>query len=271
MIGANVLTMGGPGTGKTHSAQTLIKALREVEPDAQMLCVFTEPRWQPLVQTGCEGGIHIAYCPPGTGGWDEMLKRSEDITKLPWEAITKKSDPKKSEYKGFIKLLHTFNNFVCRECGKEFGNVTEQRPYDAIWLDSLTGLNSLAMQMVVGGSVSKSLPQFGAAMESEMQVVNQLCYDTQSWFVMVAHLDKTLDEINGGFVINPNALGNKNNGIIATNFDDAILCEREGSKFSWSNFSKGVDTKPGWLPIADTQEPSFAPMVRRWYEASKGA
>lgn len=270
MIGSNTLLMGGSGTGKTHSARTLLKALRAVRADAKILAIFTEPRWQPLSHITCEEGLHIAYHPPTTGGWEAMIKRSEDLTKLPWDAMTKKNDPKKSQYTGFLQLLGTCNDFKCMRCGESFGNVTEQKEDDAIWFDGLSGLNALCMQMVCGGAVTRSQPQWGAAMESEMQFLNQMCYDSKSWFVMVGHLDKSMDEVNGGQIITPKALGSKNGGQVALNFDDVILVERNGAKFSWTNFSKNVDTKPGWLKIGDDLSPDFSPMVKAWKE-SEGA
>ena len=110
----------------------------------------------------------------------------------------------------------------------------------------------------------KTLPQWGAAMDIELQLVNKCCYDTHSWFVLTAHLDRLVDELHGGFLIQVNALGRKNAPEMPKNFDDVILVKKEGDRFSWSTAATGVATKPTYLPLSDNLPPTFAPMVEAW-------
>lgn len=264
--GFNTLLMGGSGSGKTHSAQTLLKAQRALDPEAQMLSVFTEPKWQPLSYLGCDDGFHIRYIPPGASTWDAMIKRSENLVKLPWDAAVKASDPNKNTFTAFPTLLHTFSSYTCDVCDTTFGDVTELPPTWSLWLDGMSGINHMALQMVVGGAVAKSQPQWGAAMDSELQVINALCYQTQCIFVLVTHLDKLIDEINGGMLIQPNCLGRKVAPELPKNFDDVILAERVGEQFKWNNAAANVDTRPSYLPIAANLPQDFGPIVRRWAE-----
>lgn len=269
--GANALLLGGSGTGKTHACRTLHRALRAHDPEAQVLTLFTEPRWQPLVKLTCNDGLHIRYIPPVSSSWDAMIGRSKDLLKFPWDSVVKKSDSQKHTYDAYVKLLESCAGYKCDRCGQEFGDVTEIPPTWGFWLDSLSGINHMAMQMVVGGAVAKSQPQWGAAMDSEMQVLNTLCYEMKGWFVLVAHIERMVDEINGGMIIQANALGRKNAPELPKNFDDVIHAVRTGTQFKWSNMTANVDTKPSWLPISDNLAPDFAPMVKAWVGARESA
>lgn len=272
-FGPNTFLIGDSGTGKTTAARTMLAALRRNDPEAQLLTTFTEPRWQPLADLQCSQGLHITYVKPGASGWDAMIRRSENLTKLPWEANVKGSDANKSKYMSFVTLLNTIANYTCSRCGKVFGDVTELPSTWGYWLDSLSGINAMAMQMVVGGAVAKSQPQWGAAMDSELQLVNELCYETKCWFTLIAHVEKQVDELNGGMTITANALGRKVAPELPKNFDDVVQAIRTGDKFKWSNMGVGTVTKPTYLPISDNLPPDFGPIMTKWrdIQAKKAA
>jgi hypothetical protein len=256
--GPKILLEGGSGTGKTYSARTLIKAGIEVR------AVFTEPRWGSLSDLGCKDGLHINYVNPTASTWEALAQKAESLTRLPWEAAAKWADPKKGQYDGFIRLLQALHTYKCVNCGKDFGDATTWDSSKCLWFDGLSGLNQAALQMVTGGAVTRSLPQWGAAMESESQFIKQCVYGTTCWFVLVTHQDKVLDEVNGGMVISPLALGRKVGPELPKDFDEVVQTERVGDKFKWTNIAQGVDLKATYLPLSNDLPPSFQGIYDKW-------
>lgn len=254
----NVLLIGGSGSGKTTSIRTLVDAGVETR------AIMTEPRWAPLRSIPCSKGLHLAYLPPTSGSWQSLMDRSYSLTEYSWEQNLKMGDKNKSHHKSFVNLIVLLHNFKCDRCGKEFGDVTTWSSDTAFVLDSLSGLNHMAMQMVVGLSVSKSQPQWGAAMDSELQLINKLCYETQCWFVLTSHPERLISEVDPSIQIQVNALGRKNAPEIPKNFDEVVYCRREADHWFWSTIAPGVDTKMSLLPASDKIPPDFGPIVREW-------
>ncbi len=256
--GPNILLMGESGAGKTHSIQTLIKAGINVRG------IFTEPRYAPLRHISCGDGFHLATKFPTTGSWGSLAQKAENLTKYTWEQALKMPDREKKTYTGMWELIGLMHNFKCERCGEEFGDASEWSNDCALVLDSLSGLNHLAFQAVVGGATTKTLPQWGAAMDLELQLINKCCYDTKCFFVLVSHLERLVDEVHGGTLIQVSALGRKNAPEIPKNFDDVILARKNGDKFTWSTAATGVATKPTYLPLNDALAPDFEPLVQAW-------
>ena len=124
----------------------------------------------------------------------------------------------------------------------------------------------MAMQFVSGQSLARTQPQWGTAMTTEMNLINMLCFDTQCHFVLMAHLDRLVDEINGGMIIQANALGRKNAPEIPKNFTDVVLAQKDADKFTWSTMAAKVDLKPRNLPFSDKLDPSFKLLYDTWYK-----
>jgi hypothetical protein len=257
--GSKTILMGSTGTGKTHSIMTFLDA--GVTP----FCIFTEPRWAPLQEHISAGRIHMAYVPPISVGFDELLKKVTRAGDLSWTALAgQTSDPDKSRYaRSLINLYSLLVNFTDQE-GKEWGSVSEWGPDRALVLDGLSGLNKIAMQFVCGQPVSKSQPQWGAAMEAELTLISKLCYDTSCFFVLISHLEKALDEVMGGTLIQPLALGRKVAPELPRTFDDVVLARRDNKAFYWSTNDPSVDLKFTYLPNRPDLPPSFKPLVEEW-------
>lgn len=263
--GVRVLLMGESGTGKTHALRTLMD-----DPGlTDVFVVFTEPGMEILADLPHDNpngpNYHWAYVRPTAVGTNTLLSKAERMSRLTWDAMQKKTDdPDKEKYDAGVRLLRTLNQPVCEECGATFEDVTEWKNDKVIAVDSLSGINSAAMQLVAGGAIAKSQPQWGAAMDTEMQIINQLCYDTGAHFVLTAHIDKQVDEINGGQVVSVNALGRKNAPEIPKNFSDVVLTYREQDKFYWSTTSPNVSTKARNLPFSTSITPGFRQILDNW-------
>ena len=253
----NVLLMGMPGTGKTHALRTLVDAGKEV------FVLFTEPGMEVLSDTDPDQ-VHWHYVTPTSGSLNDMLDKLKEANRLPWDTIQKLVDTKKKSYDSAVRMLETLVDFPCDRTKKKFGNVGSWGPDKALVIDSLSGLNHAAMNLIVGGALSPTQPQWGAAMKTELNLINQMCFDSECVFVMTAHLDRLIDEVNGGMIIQVKALGNKNAPEIPKNFSDVILCKREKGKFRWATEARGCDLKARNVPWSDDLEPSFKPLLDHW-------
>ena len=259
--GPNIMLMGASGSGKTTSAKTLIKAGVEV------CALFTEPRWKPLADIPCSAGFHLHYIPPSTDNLTSLVKRYRTATNMPWDALLKMTDPDKKNYTAFVEVLETIADFRCDRCDQSLGDVTEWGPERCFWLDGLSATNQMCMSMFAGGAVAKSQPQWGAAMNAQLELINTLCYQTRCWFVLVTHVERLIDEIQGGMIIQANALGRKNAPELPKNFDDVIYVERRGQEFVWSMAKGSVDTKPTYLPLQDGLRQDFEQIYTKWRDS----
>ncbi len=254
MSAPNVLLMGAPGGGKTHSIRTLIDC--GITP----FILFTESGTDILQDIPAEK-CHWAKVSPTSGGWDAMTKKVENSTKMSWDQIQKMADPNKKEYHSYTDLLYKCQDFVCDRTGESFGDVTKFGEDKALVLDSLSGLNDMVLQVVKGGSIGCSQPQWGGAMGMEMELITKLCNDTECYFIMTSHLDRIIDEVMGGQVILPLGLGKKNGPQIPRHFSDVILCEKRGDKWVWATEHAHAELKARNLPYNKELRPDFKQIV----------
>jgi hypothetical protein len=256
--------MGDSGSGKTYSIRTAVTAGIEVR------AILTEPHARLVLGDIPCPKLHWMYIPPSTGGWEEMIQRADIMTKMAWPTLAKMTDdPKKSSYLGFFKMLSGLHKYKCDRCGAELGDASSWGTNVMLVIDSLTGLNHAAMQMVTGMAIARSQPQWGAAMDSELSLVNKLCMDTHCHLTLIAHADRSIDELSGQSTITPLALGRANRAEFSRNFSDVIYSHRLADRFMWSTANPQVTClKATHVPISDKLEPNFNQIINTW--KSKG-
>jgi hypothetical protein len=258
--GANVFLLGPTGSGKTHSQRTWIDA--GVTP----FIIFTEPHGAIVVGDIPCPKLHFSIVTPTTGTWDELVSRAETMTKASWSMLSQMTvDADKSKYQGYLRLVTMLHNFTCMRCNKSFGDVGSWDSDRAIILDSLSGLNEMAFQMVSGESIARTQPMWGAAMNAELKLSNKLCMDTKCHYVLTAHLKRQQDLIHGGSHISANALGQASDPDWPKLFSDIICTVRDGDKFSWSTAEANMDLKGVNVPPAAVRiPPSFVEVINGW-------
>lgn len=259
--GFKAILIGDTGSGKTWAFRSAIKAGLSVR------AILTEPHARlTLGDISCKDGMHWMYIPPSTGGWGEMMDRANLMTKMSWTAISKMTeDPKKSAYDSFWKLLHGLNAFKCDRCKQEFGDASTWGTDVLLGLDSLSGVNHAAMQMATGMSIARSQPQWGAAMSSELALIDKICMDVRCHFMLIAHADREANALTGASEITLLALGKANRGEFTKNFSDVIFAKRVMDKFMWSTLEPLVTgLKTTHLPLADKLEPNVGLLIDSW-------
>lgn len=259
--GVNVMLMGPSGSGKTTALKTLIN--NGITP----FCIFTEPGFEVLGDIPPEK-LHWHYIKPADTEWTDMIDSAQKINNFSFEALAKMTDINKRKYDQFIDLLKCMANFTCQRDGKAYGPIDKWNTDRALVVDSLTGVNIMAMNLVVGSKPVKSQADWGVAMDNLERLVQKLCIDTTCHFVLIAHSERETDEVLGGSKIMAGTLGRKLGPKLPRFFSDVILAEKMGDKFTWSTAAVGADLKARNLPIKDGLVPDFSPIIATW--KSKG-
>ena len=259
--GANVLIIGPSGAGKTTAIKTLIAA--GITP----FCVFTEPGFEVLGDIPADK-LHWRYIPPASVGWDSMLDMSSKVRTYSFKSLTEVSDPNKSKFTQFEDLLRALNNYKCERDGKTYGDVCLWNTDRALVVDSLTGVNIMAMALAVGGKPVRSQADWGIAQNIIENLVQKLCTDTRCHMVLMAHAEREVDEVLGGSKVMASTLGKKLAPKLPRFFSDVVLAVKEGTVFSWSTAAVKKKIKARNLPISDNLKPDFGPIITSW--KSKG-
>lgn len=255
--GWNMLLMGASGTGKTYSIRTLVDC--GITP----FCLFLEPGFEVLGDIPPEK-LHWHYIKPADTPWTAMIDSATKINTFSFKTLTEMGDMNKKQYGQFIDVLKSLNNYTCDRDGKTYGDVCSWGTDRCLVVDSMSGLNIMAMNLVVGSKPVKSMADWGVAMDNLERLVQKLCVDTRCNFVMIAHTERETDEVMGGSKIMASTLGKKLGPKLPRFFSDVVLAVKEGDKFSWSTAAMGADLKARNLPIKDGLPPSFQQIVESW-------
>jgi hypothetical protein len=257
--GPKVLLIGGSGTGKTYSIRTLLPA--GITP----FIIFTEPGMEVLGDIECPD-IHWNYVAPMASGWNILHHNARLVNTLSFEGITKMIDSDRQKYVQYLDVLNLCNNFVCSRCGEEFGDVGKWGTDRALVLDSLTGLNTMVMNLTVGGKPVKSMGEWQIAQNTLKRFLDTLATQTQCTLVMTGHLEREHDEITGGVHLMVSTLGKKLAPVIPIYFSDVIQTKQEKATFQWSTDGYNIEVKGRNVPIKSDLPPSFVPLIASWKE-----
>jgi hypothetical protein len=261
----SVLLMGPSGTGKTYSVPTLLAAGLEV------FVLITEPNGLDTLLDSCRvrkldtARLHWHYVEPASPGWTAMTQMAQTVSSMGYDDITKiKSGVGKGETRQFIEVLKSLANFIDDKDGQSYGDVTAFPADRALVVDSLSGLNLMAMDLTIGMKPAAHQGEWGVAMNLEEKLILQLTSQLKCYFVLIAHVDKELNEITGAQQIMAAALGRKLAPRLQRFFSEVVLTKRgkDGAAFQWSTSDTLADLKNRALPISDSLPPSFEVVVK---------
>jgi AAA domain len=262
--GSKVLLLGDSGCGKTY-------AFRSLPPlGITPFILATEPNIEDVLGDIPCPKLHWHYIAPANPDWETLIDSAKKINTLPFKALADMGDINKQKYNQFIQLLEALHNFKCDRCGEAFGDVSKWGPDRALGLDSLTGLNQMAMNLVVGSKPVKSMADWQIAMDNLERIINKLTTDTKAWFILTAHLERETDEVTGGIQLMASTLGKKLAPKLPRFFSDVVHVIRQGTTFKWSTASLNVALKARNLPISDNLTADFKQLFTAW-KAKEGA
>lgn len=263
--GPNICLMGPAGTGKTHSIGTLVDAGVEVfyldlETGLEALLGYWKDRGLPIPPN-----LHWTRLPAPTFGFGDFISNANRILAAPdFETMSKFKDPDKRKHDRYVQMLTIFNDFPDERSGEKFGSVQQWPSSRALVIDGLTGMGECVMSVVIGGKPAISQPEWGAAQGELLKLLKQLANNCACWFVLLAHVERETDQINGGLKIMVSTLGRALPPKLPSIFSDVIMAVREGEKWSWDTASGLADLKTRNLPIKAGQFPNFAPILAKW-------
>jgi hypothetical protein len=262
--GVNVLTQGPTGTGKTYAIGTLADA------GVELFYLFTESGLETALGYWTDRGLEIPpnvrwhVLPRGTDSFATMASTADTINRLDLAALSKMQDVNRAKANQFVGLLRALSDFPDDRTGAKFGPVDSWGPNRCLAMDSLSGINPIALSLVVGGKPVKSQSDWGIAMDQIEKLIRQLTDGCKCHFVLTSHVEREVDQVLGGVKLTVATLGVKLAPKIPPMFSDVILTSREGDKFFWSTANGQADLKTRNLPIADHLPPDFKPILTKW-------
>lgn len=263
--GTKTLLLGPPGSGKTTSLVTFIEA------GLDLFVIGTDPGFEEsildaIAKKGLDiNKFHYRYIAPSSPSWTAMLDNANKINMMTYESLSSlKGGLNKSEYTQFLDLLRALSDFTDQRTGESFGPVDDFPENVAFAVDSLSGVNIMAMDMMNGGKPTAHQGEWGVAMNAEEKLILKLTSDLKCFFVLTAHIEKEPDILTGVPVTMVGALGRRLAPKLPRTFSDVILAVKEADKFTWSTAALNVDLKSRSLPIKDGLNPDFGQIVEVW-------
>lgn len=257
--GVNVLLEGASGTGKTHSIRTLIDA--GITP----FVLSTEPGIAMTLGDIPADKLHWHYIKPAAPSWEDLLGNAQKINTMSFETLTKLKDIDKQKYGQFLDLVSSCANFVCDRDGKSYGSVDSWGTDRCLVVDSLSGVNIMAMDLVAGAKPVKAPGDWGVAMDNLERLINRWTCGVDCHFVLISHMEREKDEVTGGITLTVSTLGQKLAPKIPRFFDDVIQAKHTSNEgWTWSTISPMTDLKSRNLPLSEKLQPNFVPLIKSW-------
>ena len=265
LAGVNILLEGPTGTGKTYASASLADI-----PGLEVFYLFTEAGIETLLGVWTDSNreipsnVHWHVLPRGSTDFATLAQTAETINASSQDSLHKMQDPKRSQHNQFVTLLRALNNFPDDRTGEKFGNVGQWGPNRCLVIDSFSGLNPIALSLVVGGKPVKSQADWGIAQDQLEKFIRQCTDGCKCHFVLLAHVEREVDQVLGGTKITVSTLGRALAPKIPPLFSDVVLAVRNGTKWSWSTANSQADLKTRNLPWSEDITPGFKQIFDKW-------
>ena len=148
--------MGPVGAGKSYSLMTYMEA------GLKLVVVFTEPGGEESILDAIEerklplDNFYWRYVPFASTTWDALGDLITKVGSMSYKSITGLPGVSKAEFRQMFDLHAALSNFTCQRSGKNLGPIDELDDTYAFALDSLSGLNQMNRDLVVGARPSMS-------------------------------------------------------------------------------------------------------------------
>jgi hypothetical protein len=255
--------MGGTGAGKTYSLASLAEAGLDV------FVIVTEPvGLDTLIDVfaakGLMSKLHWHQINPSRPGFSDMQAAARLISTNTYETLAKMPPSGDRRNAQWIKLLTQLSNFHDQRTGTDFGPIDSFPSTSVLVIDSLSGLNIMAMDMVIGDKPNAHQGEWGVAMGLLEKLLLSLTSQVKCAFVLTAHVEKEVNEITGATQVMAAALGRKLAPKLPRFFSEVVMAHRAADQFYWSNTASNVDLKKRSLPLGDKLNPSFVPVIEAY-------
>ena len=253
--GPKVILLGDSGTGKTFSIKTILDA------GLTPFIIFTEPGMETIgdILDKC----HYRYIPPAQAGWESLINVARLVNTLPYDGVAKMQDSNRRLYTEFMTVLEQCNHFIDQD-GKDWGDVMEFGTDKCLVIDSLSGLNDMASNLVVGGKPVKGMQDWQVAQNMLKKLIDKLCTGCHCPVVLMAHIARETDEVTGGTRLYVSTLGKALAPDLPAYFSDVIQTQRMGDSWTWDLSGTNIAVKGRNVPFKPKKSPSFVPLFMEW-------
>ena len=263
----STLLIGPAGSGKTSAIATQLLA------GLHVFVVVTEPNGIASLLNSCErvkapiDNLHWSLCTPAASGWMELEDLIMKVSTMNQKQLSDQRNMGKSAFrKPMLKFLRAFSNFHCDRTNVSYGDFTKWGDDCFLNIDSLTGWSMMAFGCVVGYKPTPNMGEWGIAQNVVFNLLTKINADRRCFFNLTAHMEKEADDLTGIKKIMVSTIGAKLAPKIPPFFSEVIRCERQmvqGNKarFTWSTIDTQMDLKNRSLPISNTLEADFRPVI----------
>lgn len=262
--GFNIMLMGPSGTGKTHSLHTLVEAGLEV------FCLFLEPGLETLIGVYADHGkpippnLHWHYLQPKTQGFDQLRLTADMIGKFDLSGLGKMKDMHRSKNNQMTGMYTILNDFDDQRTKVKYGPIDTWSNGAVLVIDSLSALIRIAFDMQIGAKPVRDVSDWGIVQQALMSCIHKLTSGCICHVVIIAHVEREIDQILGGNKITVSVPGKAIAATILQPFSDVILAVREGANFSWDTNNSQADVKTRNLPISSKLPADFGAIYDKW-------
>lgn len=262
--GFNTLLMGPSGTGKTYAIKTLVDTGLEV------FALFLEPGLETLIGAYSDSNepipenLHWHYLQPKTQGFSDLFKQADTIGKFDLSGLGKMKDMNRSKNNQMTDMYTVLSDFPDQRTGRKFGPVDSWTNGTVLVIDSLSALIRIAFDMQVGTKPVRDISDWGIVQQVLMSFIHKLTSGCICNVVVIAHVERELDQILGGNKITVSVPGKAIAATILQPFSDVILATRENAAFFWDTANSQADVKTRNLPIQAKLPADFGQIYAKW-------
>lgn len=263
--GFSALLLGDAGSGKTDSLATLAECGLEV------FIIFTEPgAWGVLKDSVRRRKLdinrfHYHYVSPAAADWKALIQVAKDVNALT-QSQQQKLDGSRMQYRQWISFLESFANFIDDKTKAAFGDASDWGDDRVLCIDSLSGMNIMAMDLVVGNKPILQPADWQTTQKMITGLLNKILSDRFCHFVTTGHLVREKNELSGMVEKQVSAPGKAITPAIPRFFDNVILASQTSGNFKWSTSELDIQLKGRHLGINKSLPPSFVPLYNKWKE-----
>lgn len=261
--GLKILLEGEPGTGKTYAIRSAFAAGLNVR------VIFNEQSQTTLADLPFAGEktVQWHYIQPPAVNWNALNEVFLKVNTLSNASLQSDAIGQR-EQRQFMEVVTSCNDFVSDRDGKSYGDISTWGTDTLFVIDGLSSLTTSAIRLSVGYKPILTQPDWGVVQNTLRLLLQPLTENLFCHFLLIAHIDREIDEVRGGTRKVPATAGRKLAPRIPEMFGEAIMAYRKDAKFLWRTFGDDdAMIKGRVLGLINDQPADFRILLEAWKKA----